>query len=88
MHLVSWEHISPCPIGGSSEPCSLHLSSFDIFGHPNLPIKCHTLYLISGRLDDAESEFSETGDGRQDTDDVDEQDEHEDEAHVAAEENT
>ena len=20
MHLVSWEHISPCPIGGSSEP--------------------------------------------------------------------
>ena len=21
MHLVSWEHISPCPIGGSKEPC-------------------------------------------------------------------
>ena len=25
MHLVSWEHISPCPIGGSSEPCHLYL---------------------------------------------------------------
>ena len=21
MHLVSWEHISPCPIGGSRDPC-------------------------------------------------------------------
>ena len=28
MHLVYWEHISPCPIGGSSEPCSVDIVKY------------------------------------------------------------
>ena len=44
------------------------------------------MYLISGGLDDAEGEFCEAGDGGRDADDVDEQDQREDEPHVAAEE--
>ena len=75
------------PASGGCKNSPFHLSSFDIFEHPNLPIKCHTLYLVSGRLDDAESELDEAGGGGRNPDDVDEQDQREDEAPVAAKEN-